>query len=82
METQYQSETYRRRGLEKGSKEYERWMSEVVGYWRFVEGEDVLLAEAAQRGFGNGVLARGRVHPVEGLFVLLSSRLVFFPPLT
>jgi hypothetical protein len=39
-----------------------------VGYWRFIEVEDVVLAVAAQKGFSNGVLGRGRLHPVQGMF--------------
>ena len=40
----------------------------MVGYWRFVEVEDVELAVAAQKGFINGVLGKGRLHPVQGMF--------------
>jgi len=51
--------------MAKGGPEYERWMREVVGYWRFVETEDVELAVKAQKGFRNGVLGKGRIHSVE-----------------
>ncbi|KAH9219250.1 hypothetical protein DL95DRAFT_405170 [Leptodontidium sp. 2 PMI_412] len=46
-------------------EEHERWLREEVGYWRFVEKEDVELAVAAQGGFDGGVLGRGRLPPVQ-----------------
>jgi phenylpropionate dioxygenase-like ring-hydroxylating dioxygenase large terminal subunit len=69
-DTSYQNETYRRVGMQKGSVEYEKWMAEDgdVGYSRIVEREDVVLAMAAQKGFNNGVLGKGRLHPKEGMF--------------
>jgi hypothetical protein len=66
LDTRYQSETYRRKELVKPSEEYDEWLKKEVGYWRFVEVEDVELAVAAQKGFSNGVLGRGRLHPVQG----------------
>jgi hypothetical protein len=68
LDTRYQSETYRRKELVKPSKEYDNWLEKDVGYWRFVEVEDVELAVAAQRGFMNAVLGKGRLHPVQGEF--------------
>jgi hypothetical protein len=68
LDTRYQSETYRRKELLKPSDEYGGWLEKDVGYWRFVEVEDVELAVAAQRGFNTGVLGRGRLHPVQGEF--------------
>jgi hypothetical protein len=68
LNTRYESETYRRREMKGEGEEYERWRKEVVGYWRFVEVEDVELAVAAQKGFINGVLGKGRLHPVQGMF--------------
>jgi len=65
LNTRYESETYRRREMKGEGEEYERWRKEVVGYWRFVEVEDVELAVAAQKGFINGVLGKGRLHPVQ-----------------
>lgn len=66
LDTRYESETYRRVGMEKEGDEYKEWLEKEVGYWRFVEIEDVELAVAAQRGFNNGVLGKGRLHPVQG----------------
>lgn len=66
LDTGYQSETYRKKDLVKPSTEYDEWMAKDVGYWRFVEVEDIELAVAAQRGFMNGVLGRGRLHSVQG----------------
>jgi hypothetical protein len=66
LDTRYQSETYRRNNLKKPSEEYDEWKEKEVGYWRFVEVEDVELAVAAQKGFINGVLGKGRLHPVQG----------------
>jgi len=65
LDTRYQSETYRRGDMAKPSKEYDEWLKEDVGYWRFVEVEDVELAVSAQKGFMNGVLGKGRLHPVQ-----------------
>ena len=67
LDTRYQSETYRRANLQKPSEEYDRWKEHDIGYWRFVEVEDVELAVAAQKGFMNGVLSKGRLHPVQGM---------------
>ena len=66
LDTRYQSETYRKKDLAKPSHRYDEWLAKDVGYWRFVEVEDVQLAVAAQRGFMNGVLGRGRLHSVQG----------------
>jgi hypothetical protein len=68
LDTRYESETYRRKEMKGEGEEYERWRKEIVGYWRFVEVEDVELAIAAQKGFINGVLGKGRLHPVQGMF--------------
>jgi hypothetical protein len=68
LDTRYQSETYRRVRMKKPSEEYEKWMANDVEYSRIVETEDVELAVAAQRGFNNGVLGKGRLHPVQGMF--------------
>ncbi|KAG4439938.1 hypothetical protein IFR05_004564 [Cadophora sp. M221] len=65
LDTRYESQTYRRSGMGGEGEEHERWLREEVGYWRFVEKEDVELAVAAQRGFDGGVLGRGRLHPVQ-----------------
>lgn len=66
LDTRYQSETYRRKEMRGEGEEYGVWKKKDVGYWRFVEVEDVELAVAAQRGFNNGVMGRGRLHPVQG----------------
>ncbi|RFU28649.1 hypothetical protein B7463_g7676, partial [Scytalidium lignicola] len=66
LDTSYQSETYRRADVKKPSAEYDHWMEHDIAYWRFVEIEDVQLAEAAQKGFNNGILGKGRLHPVQG----------------
>ena len=55
-------------------KEYEEWKEQDVGYWRFVEREDVELAVAAQKGFMNGVLGKGRLHPVQGMFTCRDTK--------
>jgi phenylpropionate dioxygenase-like ring-hydroxylating dioxygenase large terminal subunit len=65
LDTSYQSETYRRKSMPKPSQEYDEFMEKEIGYWRFVEVEDVDLAVKAQRGFMNGVLGKGRLHPVQ-----------------
>lgn len=65
LETSYQSEKYRRKSIPKPSQEYDEFMEKEIGYWRFLEVEDVELAVKAQKGFMNGVLGRGRLHPVE-----------------
>jgi phenylpropionate dioxygenase-like ring-hydroxylating dioxygenase large terminal subunit len=65
LDTRYQSETYRRTEMARPSAAYDEWLEKEVGYWRFVEIEDVELAVAAQKGFNNGVLGKGRLHPVE-----------------
>jgi hypothetical protein len=64
----YESETYRRKEMKGEGYEYEKWRKQAVGYWRCGEVEDVELAVAAQKGFINGVLGKGRLHPVEGMF--------------
>jgi hypothetical protein len=66
LETRYQSETYRRKEMRGEGEEHKRWMEDNVGGWRFIESEDIDLAEKAQKGFMNGVLGRGRLHPVQG----------------
>ncbi|EXJ73441.1 uncharacterized protein A1O5_03201 [Cladophialophora psammophila CBS 110553] len=65
LETSYQSETYRRSSMQKPSPEYDHWMEHDIGYWRFVEIEDVELAVNAQKGFKSGVLGLGRLHSIE-----------------
>lgn len=52
--------------MKEDGEEHGKWLSDEVGYWRFVEKEDVELAVAAQKGFNNGVLGKGRLHPVQG----------------
>jgi hypothetical protein len=74
LDTRYQSETYRNATMDWEGERYKEWREKDVGYWRFVEVEDVELAVAAQKGFMNGVLGRGRLHPVQGMFCILSLR--------
>jgi hypothetical protein len=67
LDTSYDSETYRRTTrIQKPSEEYDKWMAHEIAYWRLVEKEDVELAVDAQKGFMNGVLAKGRLHPTQG----------------
>jgi hypothetical protein len=65
LETSYQSETYRRKSMLKPCEEYDQFMEKEIGYWRIVEVEYVDLAVKAQKGFMNGVLAKGRLHTVQ-----------------
>lgn len=66
LETSYDSETYRRvTRVPEAGPEYDHWMEREIAYWRLVEREDVELAIDAQKGFMNGVLGRGRLHPVQ-----------------
>jgi hypothetical protein len=53
--------------MPKPGAEYDHWMEHDIGYWRFVESEDVELAVNAQKGFKNGILGLGRLHSVEGM---------------
>ena len=71
LDTRYQSERYRKKDLLKPCLKYDEWITQDVGYWRFVEVEDVELAVAAQGGFMNGVLGRGRLHSVRGKLISL-----------
>jgi hypothetical protein len=68
LDMRYESETYRRKEVKGEGYEYEKWRKQVVGYWRCGEVEDVELAVAAQKGFINGVLGKGRLYPVQGMF--------------
>lgn len=75
LDTSYDSETYRRTTrISKPSEEYDKWMNHEIAYWRLVETEDVELAVDAQKGFLNGVLARGRLHPTQGACLSRSPR--------
>ncbi|RDW75929.1 hypothetical protein BP5796_06750 [Coleophoma crateriformis] len=65
LDTRYQSETYRRKRMAKDTDEHKHWMDKDIEYWRFVEREDVELAVNAQKGFANGILAKGRLHPLQ-----------------
>jgi hypothetical protein len=56
--------------MEKPSPEYDHWMEHDIAYWRLVETEDVELAVNAQKGFKSGVLGLGRLHSLEGTFLL------------
>lgn len=64
LETSYESETYIRKSIARPSPQFDVW-EEEVRYWRFVESEDVELAVAAQQGFTNGILGKGRIHPTQ-----------------
>jgi phenylpropionate dioxygenase-like ring-hydroxylating dioxygenase large terminal subunit len=66
LDTSYDSETYRRTRIPKPSPKYDEWMGHEIAYWRLVETEDVELAVDAQKGFMNGVLGKGRLHPTQG----------------
>lgn len=67
LDTSYDSEAYRRTTrIPKTSKKHDEWMAEDIAYWRLIETEDVELAVDAQKGFMNGVLGRGRLHPTQG----------------
>ncbi|KKY13642.1 putative iron-sulfur cluster-binding rieske family domain protein [Phaeomoniella chlamydospora] len=66
LNTSYDSETYRRKSrIPSQGPIHDEWMEHEIAYWRLVEKEDVELAIDAQKGFRNGVLARGRLHSVE-----------------
>lgn len=52
-----------------GGEKHKRCLQDVVGYCRLVEVDDVEIAMAAQRGFNNGVLGRGRLYHIGGEFV-------------
>jgi hypothetical protein len=65
LETSYQREAYCRKSILKLSEEYDQFMEKEIGYWRLVEVEDVDLAMKSQNEFMNGVLAKGRLHPVQ-----------------
>ena len=71
LNTRYQSETYRRTTMKMASEEHERWMRTDIEYSRIVEKEDVEFAIAAQRGFSNGVLGKGRLHPKLGMLCVM-----------
>lgn len=53
-------------------------MDHEIAYWRMVEIEDVELAVDAQKGFVNGTLGKGRIHPTQGKSgsLLVSSRML------